>query len=446
VGALAVAVSFVFAFSAPKLAYAADLSNESFQAILLLLGVAAFAFAITHVVTEWASRRFGVVTGVEYVVLGAIVGPFAGLLSADILNQIAPALVLAQGSLGLLAGILLNFRNRAETSARTFGLGFVVTVGTGLAVAGIPFAALGYFMGTTAALQYLPQLLCAAAVASVASAAPLSSLIAFLDARGEGSDVVLRTARACSSFAVVIFGLIFCLFKPASELLIGFEAGALQSFAFWFGVHLAIGTTLGLIFTLFLIRDFEDEKILTVVIGMVIFTSGVAYYLKLSPIFVCFVLGLVLANICRQSDHVVRMLLSVERPLYIVLFLFFGASITLDVSWPIVTGVTVLYLALRGLGRFAGGLLANRLVPSMQRLPPVGSALLAPGALSAAMLLNFVEVFQGEAHVAELYAGLVLAVVVSEPLAYRFSRRWLIDATDVAVAREVPPLRGGDGA
>lgn len=429
----------------PSAGFAAEggLSEESFQAILFLLGLVSLAFVVTHVVTEWVARRFGVVTGVEYVVLGAAVGPIAGLLRPEMLHQVAPAMVLAQGSLGLLAGILLNFRNRAETSARSFGVGLVVTLGTMLAVAAPPLAAIGYFFGKASVYHYMPHVLCAAAVASVASAAPLSSLIAFLDARGEGSDVVVRVARACSSFAVVLFGIIFCLFKPASELLIGLEAGAWQSFAFWFGVHIAIGGTLGLIFTLFLIRDFEDEKILTVVIGMVIFTSGVAYYLKLSPIFVCFVLGLVLANICRQAGHVVRMLLSVERPLYIVLFFFFGASISFDVSWATVAGIAVVYLVLRGIGRSAGGVAATRLSPSTRQLPQVGAALLAPGALSAAMLLNFLQVFQAEAHVPELYAALLLGVVVSEPIAYRFSRRWLIDATDVAIGRESAGSTGG---
>lgn len=413
------------------------LSEESFQTILIFLGVTSVAFVVAHVVADWLSRRFGIVTGVEYIVVGAVVGPILGLLTEERLIQVSPALVLGEGSIGLLVGVLLNFRDSNRTSARSLGVGLVVTVGTLLFVAGLPLVGVGYAFGLDELAQWVPHILCAGAVASVASLSPLRSLINFLEARGSGSDLILRIGHACSSMAIVVFGLIFCLFKPASDLLIGSQLGPWESFGFWFGIHIVIGAVLGIVFTLFLSRDFEDEKILTVVIGMVIFTSGVAYFLKLSPIFVCFVLGVVLANICRQSDHVLQMLLSVQRPLYIVIFFFVGANIPFDVAWWTWL-LAVPYLLLRGAGRFVGGLVGNRLWPTMRQLPQVGSALLAPGALSAAMLLNFNQVFQGEPFVAQTYAVLLLAIVLSEPLAFRFSRRWLIDATDVALGRDTP--------
>lgn len=418
----------------PALGFCAEggnLSEQSFRTILILIAVGTVAFTVTHVFAEWLARRFGVVTGVEYIVLGAIIGPGFNVLTADTLVQVSPALVLGGGSLGLLAGILLNFRNRDSITARAVGVGFFVTVGTLIFVTALPLVASLYLFGVATTLDYIPHILCAGAIASVASQGPLRSLITFLDAKGEGGQIVLRVARVCSSFAVVAFGVIFCLFKPVSDLLPGVEPSPVIAFLFWFGVHLLIGLILGIVFTLFLIRDFEDEKILTVVIGMVIFSAGFAYFLKLSPIFVCFVLGVVLANVSKQSDHVVRMLLSVERPLYIVIFFFAGASIVFDVAWWAWL-LAVPYLLLRGLGRWTGGFFGRALWMRMRRLPPVGTALLAPGALSAAMLLNFQQVFGREPFVPELFAALLLAIVVSEPMAYRFSRRWLIDATDVA--------------
>ena len=431
-GAFALAV-----ICAPSFAFAeggGGLSETSFQTIVTLLGVVGVAFAVTHLLAEWLSRRFGVVTGVEYIVLGAISGPI-GILSAETLMQVSPALVLGEGSIGLLAGILLNFRSRDSVTGRSIGLGAFVTFGTMLVV-GIPsFLVLAYFFPPAEAVEFLPHVLCTTAVACVAGQGTLRSLIQFLEARGEGSQIIVRVARVCSSLAVVVFGVIFCLSKPASDLIPGMELSASLSFGVWFGVHLVLGAVLGLVFTLFLMRDFEDEKILTVVIGMVIFTSGVAYYLELSPIFVNFVLGVALANMCRQSGHVLKMLLSVEKPLYIVLFFFAGASLSLDVpiwAWTL----AIPYLILRFGGRAAGGFLAVRVWRGIRPLPAMGSALLAPGALSAAMLINFQTVFADAPYVEEWYAGLLVAIVVSEPLAYRFSRRWLIDATDVAIGRE----------
>ncbi len=419
-------------WSSNAFAAGGGLSDESFQVILGLLGLFAVGFLVTHQLSEWVARRFGVETGVEYVVFGMLVGPVLGWLAHDQVSQVAPALVLCQGSLGLLVGIALD-RHTPATSSKGLMAGAIVSFFTLGLVAGVPFAAIATFVGVQEAMHYFPVVLCAGAVACVASIGPIRTLVSFLDAKGEGADAAIRTARACSSFAIATFGIIFCLFKPVSTLIPGVELSPLASVAAWFGAHIVFGGVLGLIFTAFLHRDFEDEKILTVVIGMVIFSSGLAYYLKLSPIFVCFVLGVVLANICRQSHHVLEMLLSVERPLYIGIFFLFGAWATFDISWLHVAGVFAAYITLRFVGRMVGGAVATRLVGA-GRYPPIGPILLAPGALSAAMMLNFVQVYGDKLHAEELFLAILFAVVASEPLAYRFGRRWLIDATDVSLA------------
>ena len=430
----------------PALAFAegGGVSQDTFQAILVLIGLATIAFITTHFIVEWLQRTYGIVSGVEYIVIGAIFSPsfveFAGvgwqLLTPERLVKLSPALVLGEGSLGLLAGVILNFRARDGVTKRAFGIGLVLTLATLLMVSGVPFAAGAYFVGLDAMWQYLPHVLCFGAIASVASGAPLRTLIAFLDARGEGANLVTRVARSCSSFAVIAFGVIFCLVQPASDLVPGFDFGPVADVFFWLGVHIIFGVLLGIVFALFLMQDVEDDKVLTIVIGMVIFTSGVGYFLKLSPILVCFVLGVVFANISnRGSEQVQRMLLSVEQPLYMMIYFFLGASMSLSVPWW-AWAAAIPYMLLRGAGRGLGGVVARASSNELRHVPPIGAALLAPGALSAAMLLNFQEVFEGQPFVAETYAALLLAIVVSEPLAHRFSRRWLIDGTDVALTRE----------
>lgn len=410
----------------------------------MLIAVASVAFIVTHFLAEWLQKRWGIVTGVEYIVLGAVLSPAFGryydlgieVLTAETLTQVSPALVLGEGSLGLLAGVILNFRARDGVTARAFGAGLLVTLTTLGFVTLLPMAVATYFLGLDEAVRYLPHLLCFGAVASVASSAPLRSLIAFLDARGEGAQLVTRVARSSSSFAVIAFGVIFCLFKPASDLIEAVNYGPVVDVLFWLAVHVLFGVLLGLVFALFLLRYTDDEQILTIVIGMVIFTSGIGYFLKLSPIVVCFVLGVAFANTSpTQASHVQRMLLSIERPLYIVIFFFVGASMTLDVAWW-AWFAAVPYLLLRAAGRNLGGVLIRAASPSLRPLPPVGPALLAPGPLSAAMLLNFQHVYSDQPLVAEVYAALLVAIVVSEPIAYRSSRRWLIDATDVSLSRE----------
>lgn len=432
-----------FAFLLPSTAFAAGAGDiETLETILVLLTVVSLAFIVTHVLTEWVSKKFGVVTGVEYIVVGALLGPVFGVLDGSTLAKIAPALILGTGSLGFLAGLRLNLTRTSPSNGTptTAGplhkllIGLIISLITLAFVAGPPAALLGYLTSWETMLTYAPLIFCVAAVAMVADLAPLRSMIDFLQAEGQAAELILSIARVCSSFAVVLFGLIFCTFHETPSGLVDVTLTPFQTAAFWLGVHLFVGTILGFIFTLFLLRDFEDDKILTVVIGMVFFTSGIAYYLKLSPIFVNFVLGVVLGSACKQSEHVRQMLLSIERPLYITLFFFGGASLVFDVEWWAYF-VFLGFIAIRWLGRNAGGIVAARLFGRFNRMPQPGPALWAPGGLSIAMLLNFSDVYHEIPFIDEAFMGILMAILASEVLAYRYSRRWLIDAADVALPR-----------
>ena len=85
-----------------------------YQNILLILAVIGVAYLISHLLLDRIQRRFGIVTGVEYIVLGAVVGPAFGLLDHASLEQFTPAVVLGTGSLGLITGIRLDLR-RSDT-------------------------------------------------------------------------------------------------------------------------------------------------------------------------------------------------------------------------------------------------------------------------------------------------------------------------------------------
>ncbi len=415
----------------PALAFASEGSaQDSLRPVLILLGVVTVAYLVAHVASEWLQKRFGFVTGVEYMVIGAILGPGVGVLSQDMTGKFVPAIVLGTGCLGLLTGLQLNLRRLLAFRRGAFMPAALISLSTLLFVGVLPLGVLFYALDVVDWTKLLPHLLAIAAVGLVADQSMIRSLVAYLHARGDGVHYLLRVARVSSSIAVVIFGVLFCLNKPVLTF-IPIDLGTWAAGGFWFGSHLALGAVLGLIFAAFLLRDYEDDKLLAVLMGMVMFTSGLAYYLQLSPVFVNFVLGLVLSNINRQSERVEQMLLSVERPLYIVLFFFAGAYLQFDIPWWAFGGFVV-FLILRIMGRSLGGIVTSRAAPATRDYPPMGAALLAPGGLSVAMALDYFEVYNATQWGPSVYATLVLTIISSEIIAYRATRRWLIDATDVA--------------
>ena len=62
-----------------------------------------------------------------------------------------------------------------------------------------------------------------------------------------------------------------------------------------------------------------------IIIGIVVYIGGLAYYLNLSALFVAFVIGLVMANLSHAPEKVSQILATTEKPFYIVFLIFAGA-------------------------------------------------------------------------------------------------------------------------
>jgi Kef-type K+ transport system membrane component KefB len=398
-------------------------SGAEIRSLLVLLGIIAAAYLITHLLVERLQRRFGFVTGIEYILIGVLVGPVLGLLDARTMEMFTPAIVLGTGSLGLLTGMRLRVKSFGARDVEALRVAMWVTLGTSLMIIGLPMLGLWLHSGAKHFATALPLLLGLNAVAVAADPGPIAALRRFLLARGTAADLAIRTCQMCAALAVIAFGLIFCIHNPGSVLLRD-ELAPLE----WLALHLLIGLLLGVLFAMFLRRDLNEEQTLTVIIGVVIFTSGLAYSIKLSPIFVNFVLGLVLTNLSRHGEEVEKRLVGVERPLYIILFFSAGAKIAFEKIWWVYP-LVVPALLLRIGGRSLGSLIAAR--TGEDRGMSLGRVLLTPGGLSVAMALNFLEVYGAWPLARAAYGGLVLFITASEILSYRRTRAWLIDYTDV---------------
>ncbi|MDW8412601.1 MAG: cation:proton antiporter [Acidobacteriota bacterium] len=413
-----------------SLAYLQSQGSSPLKQALFLLALLALAYAVSHLVIERVSQRFGIVTGVEYILFGAILGGI-GSLDTEMAYRFRPLIFLGIGTLGLLTGLRLNLRQFGRLDFEALRVAAVISFVTLLLVSALPAAVLFAAGKRELLVTILPALLCIGAVSMVATPKSIASLIEFMKAEGESALLVVSVAKFCASFAVIVFGLIFCFFNPR-------ESPVTSSFGFWqwMGVHLLLGTVLGTIFAMFLRKGFSQEKTLTVVLGMVVFSSGLAYYLQLSPILVNAVLGLVLINTCSQGEEVEQMLSSIERPLCIVLFVFAGVSWNFVHRWWSFW-LFAPYLLLRYIGRGLGGAVASFGSLLDKRLPGMGRALLAPGGLSVAMILNFDAVYGQTLYGPAVYTTLLLGVIISDVLSYSRTRSWLIDATGVRLEKNL---------
>ncbi len=402
---------------------------DMFQNILVLLGVVGVAYVITHVFLERIQRRFGLASGVEYIILGILIGPALGLLDPTTMSKFTPALVLGTGSLGLMTGMSMNVRKFDAVDFEALRVALWISMVTLIVMVALPLGLLYLFTDTETTLRWMRVCVCIGSIAMVADAGPVQSLRKFMAARGDAADAAIRVARFCSVMGVLCFGMIFCMFDHERVFLPdGFRMVE------WLIVHLLLGTVLGLVFAQFLRRDLDEDKSLAVIIGVVIFTSGIAYYLRLSPVFVNLILGIVLTNVSKQREQVALRLKHVKRPLYIVLFFFAGATLSFDAPWWSYL-LPLPYLLMRSAARTTGGIVAMRTTPPVAgelKIPSLGRVLLAPGALSVALLLDFDSVYGNFSTSKVLYGGAIVAIILSELLSYVRTRSWLLDHTDVA--------------
>ena len=154
-----------------------------------------------------------------------------------------------------------------------------------------------------------------------------------------------------------------------------------------------------------------EERILTV--SALLLVGGVADALSLSALFSGVVAGVAWRYAGRHPPETIRRdVLFAQHPLLVLVLLTAGASAVLSLA-AIALGAA--YLALRVIGRLAGGMLGRRLTrPTVPR--DLSLRLLPPGVFGVAFALNTTTVLGGDASV--LLAAVVTGTIGSELVAF----------------------------
>jgi len=394
-------------------------------AVLFFLALVTVAYLLTHFVVEKLQHRFFFSSGGEYVVLGVLVGPFTPWLEVvnqDILRQLAPLMSLAIGWLGLLYGMQLNLRKLLLTNDSAIRLSTVASAATLALVGVLSWVFIQYLdldLATGEALMVSALLGTAAGVTSPTALALVRSRF---EAQGALTELFERASRLDELSSILLFGVIFCVFN-----FIDVDLPRDLTSAEWLLISIALGGGLGLLFRLFIGEERDPDKQFLALVGIIVFASGAAHYLDLSPLLVNLVLGIVLVNVAEDSEAILAVLERTAQPMYIVLLLFAGAMWTPIEAWG--WALAVAFVAMRTLGKFLGGFAAAVTVGSNVRRD-IGRGLLAQGEVAVAMAVNFKLVYEGPL-VDAAFTAVLFSVVVNELWSARLLRGLLIDAGDI---------------
>jgi hypothetical protein len=365
-------------------------------ALLAALAILAGGYVLAYLVFDRLRRSFGYVGGAEYVLLGIFLGPAgSGLLDQDAVRDLAPVAAVALGWIGVFLGSRLRLREWIAVPPAHLAIGWSEAGTTWGVTAGALWLLLHHLLGFEGTAALLPAL--ALAAVAVAGAPHTIDALAGRQAGRHPLWPLIRTVSTVDAFlAIVVYGLVM------AALHIGTIQGEIRppTPTEWAVINIAVGLGSGLLFHLFLgpaatgleheveVEGHGDARLFIALAGAIVIAGGTAFWLGLSPLFTTFLVGVVLGNSAQVHERIVRLLLRIAQPVYLVLLIFAGAAwrpAGIGALWFVFAFVGVRLLA-RSIGGRVGGTASDD--PALQA-PWLGRVLLTQGGLGVAIALDY---------------------------------------------------------
>lgn len=377
--------------------------------ILVLLGLLGSQLAFDPERTPLGPRLL-LATGSHFLLLGLLLGPVLGLLTLEVIGQLEALFALGLGWIGLLFGLQLDRAQLAQFPTSYLLFAVAQALVTFAIFAGV--AILAFEMAGALGTGVQVAILATAATAAVSTPAGIALISGTFQVQGKVTRLVFYVASLDALVGIVALQVTYAVYHPSTPIVAGMGWGL------WLGIAVATGVIFGVIF-LWLTRPKPERDELTLfLLGLAVFEAGTALYLGISPLLVCTITGAVIANMSPSRKRVYSILQGWEKPVYVVVLILAGALLGAG-SW-IALPLGAAYLLLRGLGKYAGGIAARRLVTTGVALPvTVGFGLIPQGGISLAMALSAALTYgvivgaNGDA-IRTAFATIVVAVAASE--------------------------------
>lgn len=393
---------------------------------LSLVLVVVFAFLVSRTLHRYAPQVL-TLWSLEYLLIGFVVGPMGvGLLGRQELEVLQPFMSLTLGLVGFALGLPLR---RRVARLSHFAFGVLAALGVIFLTAFAMRPVLGWLAPSVRGDSQLWLLLALGAAAAACSAEIIDSTRSALKARGPTTSLLRSFAVATNVTAVCVagFGLAMARAQDGSGRL-GLSEPT------WLLGSAGLGLALGILFWLFVGDEGEEhqERTFLATVGVVVFASGLASAIGISPLFLNALAGIVVSMLPR-TERLNVAVARLQRPALIILLIFAGALLQLKLSLLLV--VPVIYAVVRYIVLRISTAVVSRAVPRLRVVPRFGEGVVAQGAIAAAIALNFAQI---NPELADVVLPIVLlGLVLSDIFSIDGLRRVLTDAGEVGHAE--PP-------
>lgn len=352
------------------------------KVILGLIALLVLAYLGGHPSTLRVLERLGIrgvmTAGFPFVALGLIASqPSVGILTDDVIPQLRPVLQFGLGWLGFIIGAQLDIRVLDRVPRGTAYLSLVEALGPFVLTTvgcGAVMVSFGLSLDDPAVWRDLILLGTAAAMTAPRRFRGFANRSW---REGRSADVLLGQLDE-------FVGVIGLLFLTAYFRGNDGSSWALPGTA-WVFVSIGLGVTIGVLIFAMIRVPTSNAEFLAVVLGAVAFASGLAGYLRLSPIVICFLAGVLVTNFPNeQRASVFKILARLERPVHLVFLMLAGALWAVGDwrGWALVVPFVILRVSGKYLGILAtrtafGALMPAEFLHGRQLVVPMSSLSIA---------------------------------------------------------------------
>ncbi len=321
--------------------------------------------------------------GGEYILIGYLLGPSVfNILNREIIHEFSPVIVVGIGWLGLLLGNQLSIRNLRRFPLSLYQLLTVQNLFFLIISAFFIWGAAKFFPGELKNMGFANLGILIAAM--MATSPTVLSLMAHILHIPNRFTFILRFLSSVEGFiGILLLGFIYSMIHEPL-LLFNFYLTGIH----WFVITLLLAGLGGLFFHLIMRETNSDFETVLIIMGIVIFTGGMSYYLNLSALFVSFVIGFVMANLSNMQVRVNQILASTEKQFYIVFLIFAGALWNFQ-NWQLLF-IAPLFVLFRIAAKFLSTYCATRIIEGYKKEhPAAGLGLSSVAGLALAITLEF---------------------------------------------------------
>ncbi|WP_164730846.1 cation:proton antiporter [Anoxybacter fermentans] len=379
--------------------------------ILLLAGLAGGIFI----------SRFKLPAVTGYILAGLAVGPaILKLISWEMVEYLKPVNSIALGIIALVIGGELEIKTLRKLGKSIMWIGVMEILGAATIV----------FLAMLLVRQSLPNALLLGGLATATAPAATVAVIKEVRSRGPLTDSLLAIVALDDALGVIVFGIMAAVVKV---LVSGVESTSISHMVTTPVLEIAysilLGAMMGFILGVIARRVSKQKTLLTITLGIVFLTAGLASHFHLSAILANMVVGAVIVNTSPRRRKIFNLIEGIEIPIFVTFFALAGASLEIEMLGKVGV-VGIIYVVARITGKVAGTYIGGHI----GKAEPVVKKYLGWGLMpQAGVVVGLTMVAQDiYPEAGSLILNIILtSVVISELIGPIFSRKVLELAGEV---------------